>query len=436
MKLKNSEKQLLIVLVIALAAYFFFTYLFFPLIDQNALIKAEFADADNNYQTLLKSHLTNNQLKEVLSKATSKYQSLETLLPPQIHQEEAILYLTDLASKNEMQVDSYNFAFADTAKSATNDSNSTIQKAPVDDVLKEFQKVINGDQTANLSQFKDKIYQTPNEKGTILEQYAKDLKYFNVSITLKGNYTKFKNYIASLEAYKSKIIIKQINLSKSTDATDEVIGSITISYPIYFDQENLKPYDWKFDKPLINKNPFEYEVFKLQTVPTTATGITPSGEIIIPNTEEVIPTEVKPVEQYKAADFYMVLKPANSDANTLTIGKSPHRYTALYVDNDGVENATLRVRKAGGKYEYQYATSLQTYPGDNDWNEFTPMENGKLVLEVLSTERLPQNDQSGALLSIYNDSGLSLTVYVSHDDPERPRLKVNKASGKITVKLI
>lgn len=436
MKLKNSEKRLLFILGLALTAYFFFTYLFFPLVDQNALIKSEYELVDAEYQKLLDTHLTNNQLKEVLAKAANKYTSLETLLPPQIHQEEAILYLTDLAAKNDMLVDSYNFSYADTAEPVAGTEGDTIQKAPVDDVLKEFQKVINGDQSADLSQFKDKIYAAPKEESTLLEQYEKDLKYFNVSITLKGSYTKFKNYIAALEAYKSKIIIKQINLSKALDTVDEVMGSITISYPIYYDQEQLKPYDWKFDKPLASTNPFEYETFQLESVPLPETlpGIT--DQVVSPEISENVPTEIQPISPYKSPDFYMVLKPANSDANTLTMGKSPHRYTALYADNDGVENVTLKVRKNNGKYQYQYATSLQTFPGENQWNDFDPTEKGKLVLDVQSTERLPQNDVSGVLLTIQNDTDLSMTVYTYHEDPQRPRLKVNKASGKITVKQI
>lgn len=419
------------VLGVAVFAYLFFTYLFFPILDQNALIKSKYAEVDSEYKALLKTQLTNNQLREVLAKATSKYTALETLLPPQIHQEEAIIFLTDLAKKNEMFVDSYNFSFADKAGAVNaKDSNAT-QKAPVDDVLNEFQKIINGDQSADLNQYKDKIYTDSAKKGSVLEQYETDLSYFNVTITLKGDYTKFKNYITALESYKSKIIIKQINLTKSDASHTEVIGSLSISYPIYFDQEQLKPYNWQFEKPLLNNNPFEYEVYKLKSIAMPQDYTDPSLPTITEDSEET-PADI--ATKYQASDFYLVLKPANSDANTLTIGKSPHRYTALYADNDGVENAVLKIKKSNGKYQYQYATSLQTFPAENEWNTFDPMTKGVLVLDVQSMGRLPENDQAGTLLSISNDSDLPLSVNIYNEDSTRPRLTVNKVTGKITIK--
>lgn len=428
MKLKNSEKKLLGILGIAVFSYIFFTYLFFPTLDTNALIKAEYAAVDQEYQALLKSHLTNNQLKEVLTKASGQYKALETQLPPQIHQEEAILFLTNLADTHEMKVDSYNFSFTETATPVAA-TEETVQKAPVDEVLKEFQKIVSGDQNANLDQFKDKIYQVPAEQKDLLNQYEKDLKYFNVSITLEGNYNKFKNYINALETYKSKIIIKQINLSKSLSARADVIGTLTISYPIYYDQETLTPYDWDFEKAPINLNPFEYEVFTLQSVDP---GLMSGDQTTSP---AVTPAETdSQTSAYNSADFYAVLKPANSDANTLTMGKTPYHHSELYADNDGVENATLKIRKSGGKLQYQYATSLQTYPKEGEWKDFELMNKNQIVLEIQSMARLPQNDQAGVLLSISNDTDVPLTVYVYNEDKARPRLTVNKASGKISIK--
>lgn len=439
MKLKNSEKRLLAILGVTVIAYLLLTYGIFPTLDKNALIQSQYDLVNNEYQALKKSQLTNNQLKEVLNRASSQYQSLEKLLPPQIHQEEAILYLTDLAKKHEMTVDAYNFSFSEVAevKAVTAEGEPVVEMAPVDQVLSEFQKMINGDQSADLQQYKDKIYQAPAEEANLMETYEKDLKYLNVSITLKGNYTKFKNYVSALEAYDHKIIIKQINLTKDTEKTDVVIGALSISYPIYYDEEELKPYDWTYAKEAVNANPFDYKVFTLDTVEpvTTGTGVITGGNGTS-STAVTGTTGPKPTGNtvnYTSPDFYMVLKPANSDANTLTIGKSPYRYTALYADNEGVETSTLKIRKSDGKYQYQYGTSLQTYPGDTDWNDFDPAQKGTLILEVHSALRLPANDNAGVLLSISNDSGLPLSVYLYSEDASRPRLTINKVSGKVSV---
>lgn len=425
MRLKSSEKRLLLILLLAIVSYFGLTYIVFPILDENALISEEYLNIQSDHNDLKKNELTNNQLKEVLDRMTKQYDQLATLLPSQVYQEESILFLTDLAAKNSMTIDSYDFTFTETNQIV--DANAqTVEKAPVEQVLQEFQKMLNGDQSANVSQYKDKIYQAPSEDETKLSQYEKDLKYFNVQMELSGTYKDFKNYIASLESYKHKIIIKQININKDNEALDRIIGSVAISYPIYYDEEELKPFEWQYEKAPINSDPFLWKVVEMNTVPTNNT--TPSI------TETTLPTEpsiAEPTKAYAASDFYMALNPASSDANTLSMGKSPFRYTALYADNDGIETATLKLRKFDGKYQYQYSTSLQTYPGENEWNDFELMAKDKLVLEVQSALRLPSGDNSGVLLNVSNDTGMTLSIYTYSDDPTRPRLTVNRLSGKV-----
>lgn len=428
MRLKSSEKRLLLILLLAVISYFGLTYVVFPILDENALISQEYMQIQNDHNDLKKNELTNNQLKEVLDRMTKQYAQLATLLPPQIYQEETILFLTDLAKKNEMTVESYNFSYTET-NTVVDPNQEVVEKAPVEQVLQEFQKMLNGDQNANVSQYKDKIYQAPKEEETKLSQYEKDLKYFNVQMELSGTYKDFKNYIASLESYKHKIIIKQINVNKDTEALDRIIGSLAISYPIYYDEEDLKPFEWQYEKTPKNDDPFNYKVVQMTSVPTTGTtGTTPTTtEVTLPKE----PSVAEPTKPYAASDFYMALNPASSDANTLSMGKSPFRYTALYADNDGIENASLKLRKYDGKYQYQYSTSLQVYPGENEWNDFDLMAKDKIVLEVQSALRLPSGDNSGVLLNITNDTGIALYVYIYSDDPTRPRLTINRLSGKI-----
>lgn len=425
MRLKSSEKRLLLLLIAVVVAYFGLTYVVFPILDENTLITEQYLQIQNDHNDLKKNELTNNQLKEVLDRMTKQYEQLGTLLPPQIYQEEAILFLTDLAKKNKMTVDSYDFSFTETNE-VVNPEAENIDKAPVEQVLQEFQKMLNGDQSADVSQYKDKIYQAPKEDQTKLAQYEKDLKYFNVQMELSGSYKAFKNYIAALESYKHKIIIKQINVNKDPLQQDIVIGTLAISYPIYYDEEELKPYQWQYDKAPTNEDPFNYKAIQMISVPSTEPNAT-----VTETQQPSEPSTTEPAKAYGASDFYIALNPASSDANTLSMGKSPFRYTALYADNDGVETATLKLRKYDGKYQYQYSTSLQTYPGENEWNDFEVMNKGKVILEVQSTLRMPSGDNSGVLLNVSNDSGLPLSVYIYSDDPTRPRLTINRLSGKV-----
>lgn len=429
MRLKNSEKRLLLILLFTIVSYFGLTYVVFPVLDEHALITESYLQIQADHSDLKKNELTNNQLKEVLDRMSKQYEQLGMLLPPQIYQEESIIFLTDLAEKNAMTVDTYNFSFTENNISA-NANEEVMEKAPVEQVLQEFQKMLNGDQSANVSQYKDKIYQSPKEDDSKLTQYEKDLKYFNVVIELSGAYKDFKKYIEALEGYKHKIIIKQINVNKDPEQLDKIVGSLSVSYPIYYDEEELTPYEWQYEKAPLNDDPFNYKVVKMTSVPTTD-----ATEPSATTTEVQLPSEPSikaPSKPYAASDFYMALNPASSDANTLSMGKSPFRYTALYADNDGVESASLKLRKVNGKYQYQYSTSLQVYPGENEWNDFDLMAKDKIVLEVQSTLRLPSGDNAGVLLNISNDTGVPLAVYVYSDDPTRPRLTINRLSGKVS----
>ncbi len=435
MKLKTSEKRLLILLGGVIILYLLTTYLIFPIMDKHSEIQAQYDTYSEQYSELKKNELSNSQLKEVLANVSKKYNDLETLLPPQIHQEESIVYLLDLAKKYTMEVDNYTFSYSDSADVTKTDSKEeVIETVPVSDVLDAFNKLLGGDQTVDVQQYKDKIYKAPEKDEQVLVRYEKDLKYFNVEISLKGEYTNFKNYVADLEKYKHKIIIKKINISKDEDKLKDIMGTISISLPIYYDQEKLKLFEWQYEKGPKSTNPFEYIFIKNSGSSNTSDSNSTGTDPVITNnnnnsgTGSIINNVEKP---YTTSDFYLTMNPANSDSNTMTIGKTPYRYTALYADNTSVESATLKLRKMDGKFQYQYSTSLQTYPGDNEWNDFDLAQKGQIVLEVQSSLRLPNSDNSGVLLSVSNETGIPLNVYIYGEDQSRPRLTVNKVKGKV-----
>lgn len=438
MQLKNSEKMLLILLAVVVIAYFGFTYAVFPTLDKQAELQLEYQSVKSDYDELKSSELTNNQIKEAVNQLRVKYDKLGEQLPPQIHQEEAILFLTGLALKNNLNVEKYQFDVEATNTVASDDPTDATPKAPVEQVLQEFQKMLNGDQDADLKKFQNKVYSENKKNESVTDKYKKDLKYLNVTIELSGAYKSFKTYLSSIESYKHKVIIKQISVSKKEDAQNEIVGSISISFPVYYDQEQLKPFDWKIEQWQNSKDPFDYKSFELTSTvseynPADSQGKSTIGTVSKPSTTDTQTTTKPNDTKYSTSDFYMALNPATSDTNTLSIGKSPFRYTALYADNDGVENATLKLRKMNGKYQYQYGTSLQTYPGDNEWNDFDLMTKGTIVLEVQSALRLPNADDAGVLLTVKNDTGLPLNIYIYGDDPTKPRLTVNKSSGKINI---
>lgn len=453
MRLKNSEKKLLALLISSLAVGGFFNYVFFPLYDNYSLLKEQAGILNKEHSDALSSELSDAQLKTMITDAFNRYESLKIKMPIYSHQEDAILHLTSVSSKHQLNIQQYQFEYSDTDEakfSSTEDPSLKAEDvAPISDVLNEFSKLVKGDASANVDQYKDSItpdFETASKEGETVNgktaqaksPYEESLSYLNVNLRLEGSYNNFKAFISEIESYKNTVIITQININKDAEKQSDIIGSISLSYPYFTDFENIDPSQSTFKASAKPLNPFDYTVKTLSTVPQGSTdnaseALPIAPEALIPLTPLEPETKTSATDIISSSDFHMTLKPMASDASTTTIGKSPFRYSELYSSVAGQEVLALTLIKKEGAYLFQYSNNTESYPGGNEYLPLIPMSNGKLVMAVQSQGRLPSGDQSSVLLQIKNTTGLPLEIYVFGDDKKRPRFLYKKVSGTTKV---
>ncbi|MGB3368933.1 MAG: hypothetical protein WBA54_15655, partial [Acidaminobacteraceae bacterium] len=206
----------------------------------------------------------------------------------------------------------------------------------------------------------------------------------------------------------------------------------TLSFPYFYDNEILKAINWPYDGEYGLEDPFAYKplVDIIQsTGNNTSTNIT---DIINNSSNLVVAPVVEPVVDAKAyinPDFYMVLKPSNSDSPTTTMARYPLSYSILTAENSAVESTYLNLKMEDGQYKFQYGTMLQTYPSADTYEVFVPYSGDTLYLEIKSQVRLPKEDLSTTSLVINNETNLKIEAHIEEDDKSFPRIIIKNNVG-------
>ena len=143
----------------------------------------------------------------------------------------------------------------------------------------------------------------------------------------------------------------------------------------------------------------------------------------------------KKAETETKSDFVMTAKPIASELHTVTIekAKDESKQSYIYSDNEEIEQVEFYFTKIDTKYFYKYKTSIETYPKEfSNSIEFVP--NGEnIILDIFSQKRGLASDLSGVNIKITNNTDKSVVVNILDDDKNKPRVKILKEKGDISV---
>lgn len=134
-------------------------------------------------------------------------------------------------------------------------------------------------------------------------------------------------------------------------------------------------------------------------------------------------------------DVYVALNSAASDVDSIVVALRNDVIgdTRASVNSNSKEKVQIHVSGSNGDYKISYQVGNTTYPA-TDYATGAPLLVGDtLDILVVSKARIDANDTCVAMLTVINDSDMTLNLGILNDDTENPRCVVEQQTGNVIV---
>lgn len=410
MRLTSREKKLLLflLLVVIVGGGIYFFYL--PAKDALDLEKSSLAQKKEELAQLESNILSVEQQKQIIDALRQKVDFLGRVLPPVLYQEDVLRKLMKVTDEHELIVRSYNFNEIDSGPKVRSDEEA------LETILSGYNDTLLGKMSKQMTKarFEEK------EEGEEEIPWTEQIQKMEVTLTLAGKYANVQAAMKAMESMDNLAVVKTFSITKDpTQSDDNVVGSLGLMLPYYYDNEKLETLQWKFESEFKEHNPFFYEM------PNSGSRAIVDS-IQIPANEQSQVTTVKA----KAQDFYVMMNAPSSIQARYYIGKSDAREMAL-PSPEKDESLFLILVKQGDAYGFRYGTSYQSFPLPGEFYPFKPQNDDAIYVQILSTPRIDSNDNGLGTLRIENKTGKPVKVLLRGDDIKNPRLLLKKDGGDV-----
>ncbi len=234
------------------------------------------------------------------------------------------------------------------------------------------------------------------------ENTARSLKQ-SVGTSLKFEYSDLKRFLRFIESYDDRIVLEGLTLNMEPE-DDLMSASILVN--MYAIASESRPYEPPTFDPVDIGNPDPFI----------------AGEAN--ESEEVV---VRPTDG--DGDFFIRLKPTESDIDAQIIGRRNDDNQSTYVRSDLNQevSAIIRIYEENGQY-------LANYDVQGDFVEAVLFELGQVLeIDLYSSSRLGADDLSAMILTVFNQTEEILYLNTIEEDATNPRLKIITSEGKVVV---
>lgn len=426
MKITKREQVLLGVLLIMLLGYSYYNFIYTK---QTQMITELKGSRDTNLQKweLVKTKLASNDKRnELYNTLNTKISSETDRLFPTIEQEEIIVVLDKMIKDSNLKADLLGFTevssentLPETIKTDKNEENNKNSTNELDKLVTAFNE--NSKVDANSEKTSNNEVSANAKNSIIIGAYK-----MQVTFNFKGIYNELISFIQYVEDYDKKIIINSINLTGAKGS--DVKGTIILEF-YGIPKLNNDYFKWDYTEPSGNRNPFAGSSYSLQVSNEIITNNDVNNEV--QNDNEIITNNA----ENEISDFVMTARPITSNLPTVTIEKAKDEFKQSYIysDNEGIEQIEFYFIKIDNEYFYKYKAGTKTYPENfNSFIKFEPNEKD-IILNIFSQKRVLDSDLSGANIKIINDTDKSVVVNVLGDDEIKPRIKILREKGDISI---
>ncbi|MGH4121803.1 MAG: hypothetical protein ACREV6_02500 [Clostridium sp.] len=437
MKVTKREQVLLGALLIMILCYSFYNFIYAKQVQKIAELKVSRDTLSQKWERDKVKIAAKDKRKGQYTTLKTKILKETDTLFPSIEQEKIIVVLDKMINVSKLQADVLGFSGVGNENTPVVTSKTAKIEEKSKDATNELDKLVsafNGDAAKDDKSKKEK---TNNSKVSTQTKNSMSIDAYKMQVAFKfkGMYDEFISFIEQVEDYDKKIIINNINLTGAEGS--DVSGTIILDFYGIPKLDDNDYFVWDYKKPSGNGNPFLGSSSSLQVNKGVITNKEKKNQVNSEITDEVnkeVSKEVAHGNEIKS-DFILNTKPKTSDLHTVTIekAKDESKQSYIYADNAGIEKVELYFTKIGDKYFYKYKTSGETYPKDfSNSTKFVP--NGKnIILDIFSQKRGLASDLSGANIKITNGTDKSIIVNILDDDKIKPRVKILKEKGDISV---
>lgn len=425
MKITKKEKYLLGILGTVLISVLYYQFVYTHQVNRYEELKSIRDAKQQEYQDIMNTISNIDEQKGKVKGLTQIISEKSSIFYPQIIQEYIILEVDKLLSDSGLLgTISFSEITSGQVEVVTDGVNSHITTSfdsIVDEFNSKFPEEIEENTETNSSQ--DQINQeqsvTENKESEAATEGIEatpdstaTAEQIKVSLNFSGSYSSLKKFIKLVNENTRKIVITNISLSGKGE-NEQVSGTMNLEFYAIpkLGNTDSEYYDWLLNNTYGKSYPFSTGA---------AGGSTIEGLV---NSTEVY-------------DFIMVNKPVSSDLPAVMLGQSNDSTNSsyLYSDNSEIENVEIIFTEKDGKLYYKYKVGATQYPLDYnaDGVEFSP-KSENIILNILSTVRIGDEDKSGANIVIKNNTTRVVEVIIENEDSARPRVSITSEGAEVKV---
>ncbi len=427
MTLSKREKILIFIFLLAVIAVIYVNFFMLPQLNSinelKSIIEQDTARLELNKAYKQKVDGMDTEIKIL----NQKLKALRTEFPAALYYDEIIVLLNNLSQLSGVNIQ--NISFREPEIVGGHD-DSTISKS---------------DYTIAANIRDEVLLKTLEDLGLNENDAAteKDVKIANgkpfklaLDINARASDSGLKSFLNNLEKLSIKTGINKISISSTSD------GSLAANFSLDFygikdntlkDSTILEGFPWE---PL--ESGHRDSVFMPFIGLSSELGSSQSGnsQLTEIDTEELL-------NELNAYNFTLSVVPYGNNIAPPTVSlalkgmfleSGSYSIPVVYGDNKNFETIEIFVEESEGKYFTRFKTEHESFP-DAKYDssvEFIPKgEDIKMLIE--STLRKFQDDTSGVVLNITNNTDKKFIAIIRNDDTKTPRIKIGNISNNVEV---
>lgn len=384
-KLSDRDKKLLLVIAALLIACIPYLLIVSPYMDKTQVMKAEVETLINRKKYLEQLSANIGEYQEMAVNIAVDKEKILSRFPSELLQEENILFIYNTEKLIPIKLQQVTFGTDFSVPITSTETAQQIQAVEeVTDNVTQDEVITDNIQTAEI--------------GEGLTGSSSETQF-----TFEAGYREFKDFLKYIKDYNDRMVITNITASYSGE-TDVVSGNFTLMRYAIGGEDRLPVRVTEPNLLLGTTN-----IFKQAAGP--GTGI-----------QE---------EQYRP-DFFLLLSQPEADIEAKIFGQSNDATEATYLKSDDNSQQEVKIIFEGRNGEYTANYQI----GNKEFGEegVTFSKTGIINFEILSSPRVGENDKVAAKVNIVNNTDLTVSVKITEDDMENPRVNITGKTGVIAMK--